>query len=191
MQAWARLCREHVNCGTISSNFVDGSMTELFRAYGHRIRVDPSRRFDTRANGEKRTFALMEVRRLTPGEAASPADITLATAGALAITRESAPQRSGAQHNAAEAIAPVAERLPVAEAHPDIEILGSTITLAPEIAPLVNAFIEIDLLGGHLIDQAQQAAQAPSISTSRRAMARGRRYIAGCSSRGTSLPTLS
>ena len=78
----------------------------------------PARRFDTRANGEKRTLALMEARGLTLEDAARLADVVLGG-------------------NESGDLDPPVDAVPLPEAATD-EV---TITAAPEFLPLVSAFI--------------------------------------------------
>ena len=89
----------------------------------------PARRFDTRANGEKRTLALMEARGLTLEEAARLADVIL---GDNPVVGEEPPDENDEHEpgNDSREVSGSASKLQ-----------PSTIVVAAEITPLITAFI--------------------------------------------------
>ena len=97
----------------------------------------PVRRFDTRANAEKRTAALMEQRGLTLDEAARLAEVVLSKAGAAneSVLRE--PETESKEHLLSDAGDDETTFPPTPGAEEE-----ATVTTNADIAPHVQAFIE-------------------------------------------------
>ena len=92
----------------------------------------PARRFDTRANGEKRTSALMEARGLTLEEAARLANIVIGN-------NDGGDLEPPVEHPAEpEEGVPVEAPRPTS---PDTESREKTIVVGANIGPVVNAFV--------------------------------------------------
>ena len=102
----------------------------------------PARRFDTRANGEKRTLALIETRGLTLEEATRLADVVLA----LPSGDDAEPQSdetvgadgAASPEDHADAAGPDGDP-PTGPTKGGVDV---TVLVAPNIAPLVSSFVD-------------------------------------------------
>jgi len=100
----------------------------------------PVTRFDTRANGVRRTEALLEARGLTLPEAARMADVVLTDANSVEEEAPTGDIAAGRAFPADDAAPSQSEADAGHESDPGGDATKATIQVEASIAPLVNAF---------------------------------------------------